>query len=87
MVRNKYFRASTFERTPFQYQKFQLSKIEIQHGIFTICDLDFTRGGNGIEITDFEENHYLLVFDLTSSRGAGKYLTLSPVLTGAGITL
>ena len=106
MVRNKFFRGSTFENTPFQYQKFQLSKIEIQRGngvpiagtpidttkntrLFynTICALGFTRGGNGIEITDFEENHYFLVFDLTSSRDAGKSLTLFPELTGAGITL
>ena len=106
MVRNKFFRGSTFENTPFQYQKFQLSKIEIQRGngvpiagtpidttkntrLFynTICALGFTRGGNGIEITDFEENHYFLVFDLTSSREAGKSLTLFPELTGAGITL
>ena len=103
MVRNKFFRGSTFENTPFQYQKFQLSKIEIQRGngvpiagtpidttkntrLFynTICALGFTRGGNGIEITDFEENHYFLVFDLTSS---GTSLTLFPELTGAGITL
>ena len=105
-VRNKLFRGSTFENTPFQYQKFQLSKIEIQRGngvpnagtpidtpkntrLFynTICALGFTRGGNGIEITDFEENHYFLVFDLTSSREAGKSLNLFPELTGAGITL
>ena len=75
MVRNKFFRGSTFENTPFQYQKFQLSKIEIQRGngvpiagtpidttkntrLFfnTICALGFTSGGNGIEITDCEEN-------------------------------
>ena len=106
MVRNKFFRGSTFENTPFQYQKFQLSKIEIQRGngvpiagtpidttkntrLFynTICALGFTRGGKGIEITDFEENHYFLVFDLTPSREAGKSLTLFPELTGAGITL
>ena len=106
VVRNKFFRGSTIESTPFQYKKFQLSKIEIQRGngvpiagtpidrtkntrLFynTICALGFTKGGNGIEMTDFEENHYLLVFDLTSSREAGKALTLFPELTGAGITL
>ena len=38
-------------------------------------------------MADFEENHYFLVFDLTSSREAGKALTLFPELTGAGITL
>ena len=30
--RNEFFRGSTFENTPFQYQKFQLSKIEFQRG-------------------------------------------------------
>ena len=106
MVRNKFFRGSTIECTPFQYKKFQLSKIEIQRGngvpiagtpidttkntrLFynTICALGFTKGGNGIEMNDFEENHYFLVFDLTSSREAGKAFTLFPELTGAGITL
>ena len=38
-------------------------------------------------MSGFEENHYLLVFDLTSSREAGKALTLFPELTGAGNTL
>ena len=100
------FRGSTIECTPFQYKKFQLSKIEIQRGngvpiagtpidttrstrLFynTICALGFTKGGKGIEMNDFEENHYFLVFDLTSSREAGKAFTLFPELTGAGITL
>ena len=106
MVRNKFFRGSTIECTPFHYKKFQLSKIEIERGngvpiagtpidttkntrLFynTICALGFTKGGNGIEMNDFEENHYFLVFDLTSSREAGKAFTLFPELTGAGITL
>ena len=106
MVRNKFFRGSTIEWTPFQYKKFQLSKIEIQRGngvpiagtpidttrntrLFynTICAPGFTKGGNGIEMSDFEENHYFLVFDLTSSREAVKAFTLFPELTGAGITL
>ena len=51
------------------------------------CALGFKKGGNGIEMSDFEENQYFLVFDLTSSRDAGKALTLFPELTGAGITL
>ena len=53
----------------------------------TICALGFTKGGNGIEMNDFEENHYFLVFDLTSSREAGKAFTLFPELTGAANTL
>ena len=32
MVRNRIFRGSTCESTPFQYKKLQLSKIEIQRG-------------------------------------------------------
>ena len=100
MVRNKFFRGSTIECTPFQYKKFQLSKIETQRGNGvpiagtpidttknTICAFDFTKGGNGIEVSDFEENHSFLVFDLTSSREAGKAPSLIPELTGAGITL
>ena len=53
----------------------------------TICALGFTKGGNGIEMSDFEENHYFLVFDLTSSREAGKAFTLFPEHTGAAIIL
>ena len=106
MVRNKFFRGSTIECTPFQYKQSQLSKIEIQRGnsvpnagtpidttkntrLFynTICAFGSTKGGNGIEMNDFEENHYFLVFDLTSSREAGKAFTLFLELTGAGMTL
>ena len=36
---------------------------------------------------DFEDNHFILVFDLTSTREASKSFTLFPELTGAGITL
>ena len=46
----------------------------------------FTRGGNGVENTDFEENHYFLVFDIASSREARKSLILFPEPTVAGIT-
>ena len=38
-------------------------------------------------MADFEENLYFLIFDLTSSKEAGKALTSFPELTGAGITL
>ena len=40
-----------------------------------------------MHMSDFEENHYIPVFDLTLSREAGKALTFIPELTGAGITL
>ena len=53
----------------------------------TICALGSRRGGNGIEMADSEENHYFLVFDLTSSREAGKAISFFPELTAAGITL
>ena len=36
---------------------------------------------------DFEDNHFILVFDLTSTREASKSLTRFSELTGAGITL
>ena len=52
-----------------------------------ICALGFTRGGNGIEMADYEANHYFFVFDLTSSRDTGKALTLIPELIGASFSL
>ena len=36
---------------------------------------------------DFEDHHFILVFDLTSTREASKSFTLFLELTGAGITL
>jgi len=53
----------------------------------TISALGFNRSGNGILMQDFEDNHFILVFDLTSTREASKSFTLFPELTGAGITL
>ena len=53
----------------------------------TISALGFERSGNGITLDDYEENHFFLVFDLTSTREASKSLTLFPELTGAGLTL
>ena len=38
-------------------------------------------------MADFEDDHFFLVFDLTSSREASKTLTLFPELTGGGLTL
>ena len=43
-------------------------------------------GGNGIAFKNFEV-HFVLVFDLTSTREASKNLTLFPELTGASPTL
>ena len=54
----------------------------------TICSLGFSSGcgGNGIAFKNFED-HFVLVFDLTSTREASKSLTLFPELTGASLTL
>ena len=53
----------------------------------TICSLGFSSdcGGNGIGFKNFED-HFVLVFDLTSTREASKSLTLFPELTGASLT-
>ena len=53
----------------------------------TITALGFERGGNGITLEDYQDNHFYLVFDLTSTREASKSLTLFPELTAAGKTL
>ena len=54
----------------------------------TICSLGFSSGcgGNGIAFKNFED-HFVLVFDLTSTREASKNLTLFLELTGASLTL
>lgn len=52
----------------------------------TLSALGFQNGGNGITLEEFE-NHFVLVFDLTSSQEASKNLTLFPELTGAAISL
>ena len=48
-----------------------------------ITALGFERSGNGITLNEYEDNHFFLVFDLTSKREASKSLTLFPELTGA----
>ena len=53
----------------------------------TISAFGFNRSGNGNLMQDFEDNHFILVFDLTSTREAIKSSTLFPEMTGAGITL
>ena len=44
----------------------------------TISALGFERGGNGITLEDYQDNHFYLVFDLSSTREASKSLTLFP---------
>ena len=53
----------------------------------TITALGFQRGGNGTTLEEYQDNHFHLVFDLTSTREASKTLTLLTELTGAGMTL
>ena len=53
----------------------------------TISSLGFTKNGNGIDLEDFEANHFFLVFDLTSTEEASKCLTLFPELTGSSLTI
>ena len=53
----------------------------------TITALEFERGGNGNTLEDYQDNHFYLVFALTSTGEASKSLTHFPELTGAGITL
>ena len=54
----------------------------------TICSLGFSSGcgGNGIAFKNFED-HFVSVFDPTSTREVSKSLTLFPELTGASLTL
>ena len=53
----------------------------------TITALGFTKSGNGIRLEDCEDNHFILVFDLTSTEEASKNLTLFPELTGSSLNL
>ena len=52
-----------------------------------ITPLGFEPDGNSITLEDYQDNHFYLVFDLTSTREASKSLKLFHELTGAGITL
>ena len=53
----------------------------------TMTALGFTKSGNGKRVEDFEDNHFILVFDLTSTEVASKNLILFPKLTGSSLTL
>ena len=48
----------------------------------TITGLGFTKNGNGIKLEDFDDNHFFMVPDLTSTEEAMKILALFPELTG-----
>ena len=102
MVKNSLFRSTPLNETPFSYQKFNLQRIEIQRGNgvpLAGTPLDTTNivrlyyntitalGFNGIKLEDYEDNHFFLVFDLTSTEEASKNFTLFPELTGSSLTL
>ena len=53
----------------------------------TITALGFTKSGNRRRLEDFEDNHFILVFDLTSTEEASTNLTSFPELTGSSLTL
>ena len=53
----------------------------------TITALGFTQKSNGISLEDYTDNHFFLVFDLTSTEEASKTFTLFPELTGSSLTL
>ena len=53
----------------------------------TITGLGFAKSGNGIKLEDFDENHFFLGFDLTSTEETSKSLTLFPEVTGSSLTL
>ena len=84
MNRNDAF-SGTSKTNPFNYQGFGLGKVHIFRGSDQVVGLDTTRDvfsyydtmeslniksdGNGIKLSDFPD-HYILVFDLTSTREA-----------------
>ena len=53
----------------------------------TITALGFKEKSNGIKLEDYEDNHFFLVFYLTSTEEASKNFTLFPELTGSSLTL
>ena len=61
------------------------NKVRLCYNTFTALVLN--KNGNGIKMEDFEDNHFFLVFDLTSTEEASRSLTLFPELTGSSLTL
>ena len=53
----------------------------------TITALGFKEKSNGIILEDIEDNHFFLVFELTSTEEASKNFTLSQEHTGRRLTL
>ena len=58
-----------------------------ERAYFNSCwALGFSNGGHSVPISDFN-NHFVLVFDLTSTQEASQQLTVFPELTGAALNL
>ena len=53
----------------------------------TITALGFTKSRNRLRLEEFEDNHFILVFNLTSTEEAIKNLTLFPELSSSSLTL
>ena len=53
----------------------------------TITALGFTQKSNGISLEDYTDDHFFLVFELTSTQEASNAFTLFPGLTGSSLTL
>ena len=61
------------------------NNVRLYYNTFTA--LGFTKNGNGIKLENFEDNHFFLVFELTSAEEASRSLRLFPELTGSSLTL
>ena len=53
----------------------------------TITALGITENGNGTELEDSKENHFFIVFYLTSKEEASRSLTLFIELTGSSLVV
>ena len=84
MVKISLFRSTPLNHSPFTCQKLSLERVELQRGNgFSLAATPL----NIIKLDDFEDNHFFLVFNLTSTEEASKSLTLFPELTGSKMTL
>ena len=100
MNKNADFTGS-MKTNPFHYQKFDLREIRLSRGgqtlimmntesnvrpyFNTIKSLNFDQDGPGISLVDYN-NHYILVFDLTSTQQADTEVYY-PEVVGGGIRI
>ena len=101
MVKNSLFRSTPLNHSPFGVQRVEIQRgngvplagtsLDTSNNIrlyySTIKALGFTKSGNGIRLEVFEDNNFILVFDLTSTKEASENLTLFRELTGSSLTL